>query len=336
VLLHVSPEAVEITCSLRMWVRPLVITMKLTGSALTVAILVFGAVTVAWFLGNRSRFASHGTTPTPEVVSSSLPTAPEASVNASSVKPVTAVRRDEGSLPARSLVAPGSRAWRFDKPDIGTESAGSLYSRLAQRDIDMINAGDAARFAEVMRRCRHRSREQKLLEHERARSAQGTDFEKRATELLEESVREAESLCADAPALAAARSDEWLTRAAELGHPMARYYYASGRLGFPEDIGEVYKKPERLVEYKAKSLEYLQELALAGHYDSMVQLSSMFIGPMLGPDVVMSWAYIYAASLAAGDTEKQSRFLRQLESFSPEQRARAQREADRVFAACCR
>lgn len=233
-------------------------------------------------------------------------------------------------------IAPGSKAWRFERPVVGDVSAGILYARLAQRDIDANNARDAAVFSEVMRRCRHRAMEAKILQAERSQSTKATEFEKRQTELLERSIQETESLCSDAPPDAAARSDAWLTRAAELGDPLARYYYASGHLSWVLNIDAIYRNPERLAEYKPRALEYLDELASQGHFDSMVLLSSMYLGPMYGPDPALSWAYWYAAVRAQGDSSRQSRALRQLESFPPDQQIRAQREAEKIYERCCR
>lgn len=236
----------------------------------------------------------------------------------------------------RVPIAPGSKAWRFEKPIVGDVSAGALYARLAQRDIDSNNAHDAAVFAEVMRRCRHRAMEAKLLQVERRQSKEATEFEKRQTELLERTIQETENLCSDAPSDAVARSDAWLTRAAELGDPVARYYFASGlHLSWVGDIAEIYKSPERLVEYKPRALEYLNELASQGHFDSLMHLSSIYLSPMYGPDPALSWAYLYAAVRAQGDSTKQSRVLRQLEAFSPEQRIRAERAAERIYEWCC-
>lgn len=236
---------------------------------------------------------------------------------------------------ARVPVAPGSRAWRFDKPKIGDVSAGTLYARLAQREIDPATARDAAVFAEIIRRCRHRAKEQRMLQAEEAEAARASEFERRQTELLRESIRETDALCADAPADASERSDAWLTRAAQLGDPLAKFYYASGRLGWTAEVVEIYKNPERWAAYKPQALQYLQELALRGHYDSMILLSTLYLSPVWGPDRALSWAYLFAAARAEGDTLKQTRFLKQLESLAPEERARAEREAERIFGQCC-
>jgi hypothetical protein len=268
------------------------------------------------------------------------------SLSAMSVGHATATSSDQESAgsrvgsnaprAARVPIAPASKAWRFEGPTIGDASAGTLYTRLAQRDINQATARDAAVFAEVMRRCRHRAKEQALLRTEESGATKANEFQRQQTDLLRQSIRDTDALCGDAPEDAATRSDAWLTRAAELGDPVARYYFAAGRLGWVDDVTEIYKNPERLAEYKPRALEYLQELARQGHYDSMMHLSTLYLSPVWGQDIALSWAYVFAAARSEGDTAKQARFLKQLESLPPDQRARAEREADRIYGLCCK
>lgn len=289
-----------------------------------------------WRSGNATRPIVAQTDPTGLGSPEAIPFG-SAEGKANELAAPTAPGADRGRAAVSKVpIAPGSKAWRFERPVVGDVSAGTLYARLAQRDIDANNARDAAVFSEVMRRCRHRAMEAKILQAERSQSTKATEFEKRQTELLERSIQETESLCSDAPPDAVARSDAWLTRAAELGDPVARYYYASGHLSWVGDVTAIYRNPERLAEYKPRALEYLNELASQGHFDSLMHLSSIYLSPMFGPDPALSWAYLYAAMRAQGDSTKQSRALRQLEAFPPEQRIRAEREAERIYEWCCR
>lgn len=314
---------------------------------LTGVTAVLGLALIIWLAIHvgSTRIASKGVAPGGATSASDAAVAPrfaEATPPSEPTPPEAASSTPRATPPPNRVpVAPGSKAWRFERPLIEDTSAGALYSRLSQRGIDHINARDAAVFAEIMQRCRRWERELKLLEQEKRRAAGASDWERQQTDLLAQEVKHSKQarsrLCADAPEDAATKADEWLTLAAELGEPLAMYYFASGtHLSWVTDLTEIYKAPERLAAYKPKAIQYLQVLASLGHYDALIQLSSMYMGEAHGPDPALSWAYWHAALRAKGDTTTIARAVRQLDTMTPEMRLRAEREAGNVYEQCCR
>jgi hypothetical protein len=304
--------------------------------ALVAAGVVLAAALAAWFLvrdrSNAARRAPvEGTGALGSGSSSASPFGTADAGAASQPGP-----RPAPGVAGRVPVAPGAKAWRFEPPALGDASAGTLHARLAQRGVDAGSARDAATFAEVMNRCRDRAADLKTLEREKAGARSASETERRALAQLEESLRETQSLCGDVPAGAAAQSDAWLTRAAELGDPLARYYYASGwHLAWLGDPAVAEKDPQRLAAYRARAVQYLNELASQGHVDSLLRLSSLYLSAGAAEDAALAWANLHAATRAQGEAAALARLAEQLQAMPADQRARAEKEATRIFAACC-
>jgi len=219
---------------------------------------------------------------------------------------------------ARVPVQNGGKGWRFERLPLNGVSAASLYDRISESGVSTANIRDVLVFAELSKRCREQARRARVNDGQRA------DFD-----LVDE--------CTGAPSDASAKSDEWLTQAAELGDSAARYMYANlEHLSWVGTPTEIYKNPERLIEYKPKSLSYLKALSMDGHVDSMMRLSNMYFGGVYGDDQALSWAYANAAMRASGNHSAMVALNSQLAKLSPEEQTRARQEADRIFSACCR
>jgi hypothetical protein len=305
-------------------------------AALVAAGVVVVAAAAAWFVvrGQADKVGQPPATGAGSLGAGSSAAAPFGTVAGDAATQLGA--RPTTAVAGRVPVAQGAKAWRFAPPALGELSAGTMHARLAQAGVNAGSARDAAVFAEAMNRCRDRAAELGALAGEKAATRSASESERRALAQREESLRETQLLCGDVPAGAAAQSDAWLTRAAELGDPLARYYFASGwHLDWLGNPALAEKEPQKVAAYRTRAVQYLDELAAQGHVDSLLRLSSLYLSPGSAEDAALAWSYLQAATRAQGDAAALARLAEQLQSMPAEQRGRAEREAARIFAACC-
>lgn len=240
-------------------------------------------------------------------------------------RPAFGAQPSSRSALSRTSVQPGSKAWRFDKQDYRDTTALTLYLRIASRGVDAATVPDVVRFADVMLRCREFDRSMRIA----ARTSAVAEPREVDPEL--------ERLCKDSPSDAATKSDEWLTAAAELEDLAARYMFANmEHLSWVGRPAEVYRNPQRLIDYKPKALAILNDLASQGHIDSLMKLSMVHMSRIYGDDPALSWAYAQAAMRASGNHAALHGLQKQLSMLSPADQTRAQRSSEEIYAICCR
>ena len=228
----------------------------------------------------------------------------------------------------------GGKAWRFESDRVGKESAANLYTRIARQPEDPTNMEAVADFAETMARCRlwQQRKRLRVIEPIHAKAGKQSMFAAH-----QEAIERDAPLCRGVSADAVTKNDQFLAQAADAGDPRARYLYASfTHLSWLADTKAIYGNPELLLQYKAKAFGYLQELANEGHLESLERLSMLYASAEQGGDRVLSWAYAAAAYKAQNDHQAQRDMLQRLNNLPEADRARALKEAEQIYARCCR
>jgi len=129
---------------------------------------------------------------------------------------------------------------------------------------------------------------------------------------------------------------ELLERAAEAGVLDAQLNYstilASSVLS-PSSIA----RPEKIIEYKKKSIDYLNRAALAGEPKALLQLGLAYQdGILADKSASRAYAYTYAYGMT-GASKRTGKLLTQMEAgLSAAELARARAEGEALYRRCCR
>lgn len=110
--------------------------------------------------------------------------------------------------------------------------------------------------------------------------------------------------------------------------------YAADAMMSPESIAN----PERIVDYKRKSLEYYNRALGAGEVKALGLLSSAYENGILAEkDQYKAYMYAYAYALSKDGSATANKWLAQMEAaLTASQLQSARSEAQQVYARCCR
>lgn len=132
----------------------------------------------------------------------------------------------------------------------------------------------------------------------------------------------------------------WVEKAAKGGNLLAMLRYSDG--GYRYLVGdetEMLRNPERVIEYKKKSVEYLHQAASKGVPEAMLSLATTYkLGIMAEADPVQAYAYAKAAQMVhpSGPPGGQAQFLTiYSDGLSPDHLTQGNALARAVYDKCC-
>ncbi|KAB0529389.1 tetratricopeptide repeat protein [Xanthomonas cissicola] len=157
--------------------------------------------------------------------------------------------------------------------------------------------------------------------------------EKSYLSTLEENFEECKSLTEHSDLMKAA----WLQKAAEQGSIEAMIVYATDPdsvIGSPADY---LSHPERLVEYRKKSINYLNQAASMGSVDALMALARVYDNGILADkSPVKSYAYYKALQVVQPDIDLRSTLIRSQSQLSSNQLSQANQMANEIVGSCCK
>lgn len=147
------------------------------------------------------------------------------------------------------------------------------------------------------------------------------------------SLSECESLLTD-PEVS---GSNWLDIAAEQGSLEARLMYAGSvrhAIGGPEDV---LKNPEKVIEWKQRSMAYLEAAASEGSADAISSLSDAYgNGFLTEQDPLREYAYLLASSRVTPSPYVEQLLAAKASRLTSAQRSRASELATNVVNNCCK
>jgi TPR repeat protein len=128
----------------------------------------------------------------------------------------------------------------------------------------------------------------------------------------------------------------WLEKAAERGSVPAQLVYVSDPEAVVGDASEMMRDPERVKDYKNKSMRYMQSAANNGSIDAILKLGNAYsAGVLTERDSFKSVAYYSAIGLMDQSLVPQVRFSVLANELTPNQRAAALQQGRKIYEQCC-
>lgn len=159
------------------------------------------------------------------------------------------------------------------------------------------------------------------------------DFSRQEVDYFRTKLIECESLLGD-PSFA---SKNWLALAAEQGSIEAKIMYSINPDHILGDITDYSMQPEKVAEWKEKSISYLEDASKQGSTNALFQLSNVYENGVVAPaDPIKSLAYQIAYDNAKFGNASNERQLELRRSLSREQQIRAEELSKNIFNNCCK
>ncbi|MCC4596652.1 hypothetical protein NRY95_08080 [Xanthomonas campestris pv. phormiicola] len=151
-----------------------------------------------------------------------------------------------------------------------------------------------------------------------------------------ESLRQRRFDCEGSKDILAQRGRQ-LAQAAAAGLPEAQLLYATDSEAIIGNREEALKNPEKVIEYKSRSLSYLNSLVAAGSVDAMIALSGMYSGSsLMSEDPLRAYAYKRAAQLAMPEIFSHKEVAILKDRLNPEASEKAEAMAHNIYSSCCK
>ncbi|MCC8532431.1 sel1 repeat family protein [Xanthomonas phaseoli] len=129
----------------------------------------------------------------------------------------------------------------------------------------------------------------------------------------------------------------WLQKAAEQGSIEAMIVYATDPDSVIGPPSEYLSHPEQLVEYRKKSINYLNEAASTGSVDALMALARAYEnGIMADKSPVKSYAYYKAVQAVQADIDLRPTLIRSQRQLSSNQLSQANQMASQIVDSCCK
>lgn len=132
-----------------------------------------------------------------------------------------------------------------------------------------------------------------------------------------------------------ANRGQWLSLSADLGNPFAQLTYSLAPAEVLGPLAEILRQPERVAEYKHRTIAHLHNAAANGNVNALERLSQLYSDGYLAPaDPVRARSYQLAARRADPRTEQPDaeEANKRLDS---KQQAEAARMAKDIYRECC-
>lgn len=132
------------------------------------------------------------------------------------------------------------------------------------------------------------------------------------------------------------KEGDWLSKAAEQGSLEAQLMYAidvDSVLGTPS---QRLAQPERVVEWKANSMAYLESAASAGSVDAVLRLSSAYSnGILVRADPERAYAYALVLGRTNADSSSNALAREMERRLSTKQQESARHLSHQIYQSCC-
>lgn len=298
---------------------------SVVSSAVVVAALIVLGMTVWAYRGQMSepvspgRSAQVGARPS----TSSAPSAPSVTEEKISSLPKVASAAQAAPRGAR----------QFPRLPVDTPAA-TLYARIAGVGPTLSNSGEVAKLAATLNSCWMASTYEKMA----AGVAPESDGKRHgAAQALAKAERNgAQEFCADLPADAYDRADEWTAALAAKGDAQSMLNFATKPFWLRDPIRAL-QDPARLQQYRQSATDYLNTLIDQGYSEALVAMGSIKLNPTWGePNAGEAWAYMRAAARARGDADLEARLIHSFDTRVPaEGREAAKSLSDLLIGRCC-
>ncbi|WP_229978759.1 hypothetical protein [Stenotrophomonas lactitubi] len=236
----------------------------------------------------------------------------------------------EGKIDSRYVIPANGRAFSVRRPPIFRPPGDALA--YANGFLEASRRGDANSTYEIFLTISDCQNAMEGAPPTNLKDPEQREFALQEIEYFKTKLAECESLLGDA----SFNSLNWLELAAEQGSIEARLMYSINPDHILGDVNSYSMKPEKVIEWKEKSISYLEDSSRKGSINALFQLSNVYETGIVAPsDPIKSLAYQIAYDNTKPGNASNERQLELRRSLTPEQQSRADKISKNIIKSCC-
>ncbi|MDH1660554.1 MULTISPECIES: sel1 repeat family protein [Stenotrophomonas] len=290
-------------------------------SITALALLIATTAAIAIMLGNDSSSAKNAAT---EIANANIDS--DAGVKPTPYVQLAAQRK----IDSRYVTAANGRAFTLQRPPIFRPPGDALA--FANGLLAASRRGDATSTYEIFLTVSDCQNAMEGAPPIASNEPEMREFSRQEIDYFKTKLTECESLLGD-PSFT---SKNWLDLAAEQGSIEAKIMYSINPDHILGNVDDYSMKPEKVSEWKEKSIQYLEEASKQGSTNALFQLSNIYEnGIVASADPIKSLAYQIAYDNAKLGNPNNQRQLDLRRSLTREQQNRAEQLSKEIFKSCC-